>query len=168
MAFDAAGAAGGAAAATRRAAPDVPASAPTGGGPSNVAPAASRGAGPAAANLTAEGAGNGTTTLYRAVSTAEMKDIRDTGIFRAGRGNYEGKLFGLEPDEVLDYATHPGINAEASAIVGATLPSDIVASFDFLDTIDTSIFKSGVISVDRDMMDVLNNSIIGGIFEVSP
>ena len=99
--------------------------------------------------------------LYRAVDANELADIAEH-MFRSGPG-LEAKQFGLQLEEVLDYATNPLGRNSYEAIVRARVPQSALDGADFSRTIDPFHFKSGVITVYGESMEALNQAIQGGI-----
>ncbi|MFD0677378.1 MULTISPECIES: S8 family serine peptidase [unclassified Paenibacillus] len=103
------------------------------------------------------------TTLYRAVSPNEYNDIMKSGIFRAdpsGRG-YDGKQFGMAFDEVLKLSDSPLLK-DTAAIIKVQIPTEIFNKLDHTQ-VDRHILKSGSVTVQPEMLDLFNNSIIGSI-----
>lgn len=75
----------------------------------------------------------------------------------------EAKQFGLNLDEVLDYATDPGGRASYDAIVTARVPRSTLSGAEFSRSIDPWHFKSGVVTVSEQGLPNLNSAVQGGI-----
>ncbi|WP_237763083.1 hypothetical protein [Paenibacillus sp. A3] len=99
--------------------------------------------------------------LFRAVSPAEFDDIMKTGAFRPdplGRG-YDGKQFSRSFDELLNLTDH---FKDTAAIVKVNVPKELLNHLD-LTPVDKHILKSGSVTVQPEMLDLFNNSIVGSI-----
>lgn len=102
-------------------------------------------------------AGPSNVDLFRAVSPAEFNDINATGSFRTAPGAFEAKQFGLNLNETLNFAeTAPDL----AAVVRVTVPQTTFNMFEFSTRIDPSIFPSGVVTVQPELLDLLNSSFI--------
>jgi filamentous hemagglutinin len=99
----------------------------------------------------------GTTTLYRAVSPEEYHSIMSTGQFSFAPGAGEMKQFGFNLNEVMNYAnTAPNY----AAIVQANIPTSLVGTFRVSNSIDPFIFRSGVLTVEKQqLMDLFNSAV---------
>lgn len=100
-----------------------------------------------------------TVDLYRAVSPAEFRDIMATGAFRpAPGGNSLGvKQFGRNFEETLNLANKP-IMSDTATIVRARVPESVARRMD-LTPVDSSILRSGSVSVPANRLDMFNRSI---------
>ena len=98
------------------------------------------------------------TTLYRSVSDAEAEDILTTGRFNLLPGGMESKQFGFDLDETRQFGRWVGQNKIASA----NIPTNMLNQF-YKVGVDTSIFRTGTLTVYGDQLDVLNRAVRGAI-----
>ena len=106
------------------------------------------------------GEGVGTKDIYRAVSPEEYEDIMNTKSFRGrpdGR-SYEAKQFGNDFNEILKLANQ-SIMKDTAAIVKVTVPENIYEQLNHM-PLDVRYLESGAVTVEPDMLDVFNESII--------
>ena len=96
-----------------------------------------------------------TTALYRAVNADELASIKSSGAFSLKAGAMESKQFGLVLQEVKNYANLPLNNGVYTAIVKIRVPNTVLNQFTKTAT-DTFVFKSGVITVAGNQLDLLN------------
>jgi hypothetical protein len=105
-------------------------------------------------------ASNGPTTLYRAVSPEEYHSIMSTGQFSFAPGAGEMKQFGFNLNEVMNYAnTAPNY----AAIVQAEIPTSLLGTFGVSNSIDPFIFRSGVLTVEKEQQLNLFNSVVKNV-----
>jgi RHS repeat-associated protein len=104
-------------------------------------------------------------SMFRAVGPAEFDDIMGTGQFRAAPGgaSLAGKQFGLTLGEVLKFTDH---YRDAAAIVRVDVPQSSFAQFDFSRSIDSFIFKSGVVTVQPGAQQTLLNGTLTAVEHV--
>ena len=96
-----------------------------------------------------------TTALYRAVNADELASIKSSGTFSLKAGAMESKQFGLVLQEVKNYANLPLNKGAYVAIVKIRVPNSVLSQFTKTAT-DTFVFKSGVITVAGNQLDLLN------------
>ena len=96
-----------------------------------------------------------TTALYRAVNADELASIKSSGTFSLKAGAMESKQFGLVLQEVKNYANLPLNRGAYVAIVKIRVPNSVLSQFTKTAT-DTFVFKSGVITVAGNQLDLLN------------
>ena len=96
-----------------------------------------------------------TTALYRAVNADELTSIKSSGTFSLKAGAMESKQFGLVLQEVKNYANLPLNKGAYVAIVKIRVPNSVLSQFTKTAT-DTFVFKSGVITVAGNQLDLLN------------
>ncbi len=101
-------------------------------------------------------ANGGATTLYRAVSPEEYHSIMNTGKFSFGPAGSEMKQFGFNLNETLSYAN---FQPDYAAIIQADVPTALLGNFNVSKTIDPFIFRSGVLTVNRQTSLDLFNSV---------
>jgi hypothetical protein len=85
-----------------------------------------------------------TVDLYRAVGIREYESIMKNKAFLPGTNSLEGRQFAMTLEEALEYAN---IDPNKVAIIKATVDKNVLQYLDFSKTIDTFIFKNGVITV---------------------
>ena len=104
-----------------------------------------------------ENEGEQLTTIYRSVSSAELRDIRSriTDPFRAG-GGFEGKLFGFDRNETIQFA----LLMRDPYVIRVMVATEIFRrSHSISWTIDEHIFKSGVAVVSRENLPIFNTGV---------
>ena len=95
-------------------------------------------------------------SLFRAVGVREFADVAANQAFRAGGNSLEARQFATTFEDALRYAdTDPG----KVAILKTTVPSEVVQQFEFSTSIDPNIFKNGVVTVQPEMLPLLNQNI---------
>ena len=99
-------------------------------------------------------AGRGTTSLFRAVSTAEADDIGRYGFRAAPDGrSYEGKLFATSAEDAASFGRiNYGLDNEPFHLVEARVPNEFADRL-FSGTADRMPFRS----VDPDQLPELNS-----------
>jgi RHS repeat-associated protein len=109
--------------------------------------------------------GEGTVSMFRAVSPEELTDIMQSGQFRStpGGASLGGKQFGLDLGEVLKFSDH---YPDVAAIVKVEVPRSSFAQFDFSKSIDSFIFKSGVVTVQPGGQQTLLNATLTAVEHV--
>lgn len=97
-----------------------------------------------------------TVDLYRAVGVREFNDVMANKVFQGAGNSMSARQFGFTMEEALKFA-----NADPSkvAILKATVPESILPKLDFSKTIDSFIFKNGVITVHPEMQPLFNQSL---------
>ncbi len=85
-----------------------------------------------------------TVELFRAVGIRELDSIIKNKAFLPGANSLEGRQFALRLDEALKFAD---TDLSKVAIIKATVNQNALKSFDFSKTIDPSIFRNGVVTV---------------------
>ena len=100
-----------------------------------------------------------TTALYRAVNADELASIKSSAGFSLKTGAMESKQFGLVLQEVKNYANLPLNNGVYSAIVKIRVPNSVLNQFAKTAT-DAFVFKSGVITVAGNQLDLLNSVLL--------
>ena len=98
------------------------------------------------------------TTIYRSVSCAEAEDILTTGRFNLPVGGMESKQFGFDLVETQQFGKWAG----QDQIVSASIPTKMLDQF-YTGGVDTSIFRSGTLTVYGDQLDVFNQAVKGTI-----
>ena len=98
-----------------------------------------------------------TVDLYRAIGIREYQSIIENKAFVSGANSLEGRQFAFSESEALKYAD---TDFSKVVIVKATIPKDILNSFDFSKNIDPNIFKNGVITVQPESNTLFNQSLI--------
>jgi RHS repeat-associated protein len=98
-----------------------------------------------------------TVDVFRAVGVREFEDVAANQAFRAGGNSLEARQFALTLEDALAYA-----NTDLSkvAILKATLPASLLSAFEFSRDIDVMIFRSGVITVQPELLPLLNDAIL--------
>ena len=103
-----------------------------------------------------------TTKVYRSVSNAEAQDIKATGQFNLAPGGMESKQFGFDLAETRQFANMMGQNT----IVSAKVPTNMLNQF-YTGGVDTSIFRSGTLTVYGDQLAAFNQAV-GGTIKFMP
>ena len=103
-----------------------------------------------------------TTKVYRSVSNAEARDIKATGRFNLAPGGMESKQFGFNLAETRRFGNMMGQNA----IVSAKLPTNMLSQF-YTGGVDTSIFRSGTLTVYGNQLAAFNQAV-GGTIKFMP
>ncbi|MBR5579479.1 MAG: hypothetical protein IKW28_10860, partial [Lachnospiraceae bacterium] len=85
-------------------------------------------------------------------------DVMDTGSFRGVPGTLAAKEFGNNFDETLRWAGHK-INTDKVAIIKVTIPENIYNKLNHME-LDLHEFPSGTVTVEPEMLDIFNSSII--------
>ena len=98
------------------------------------------------------------TTLYRSISNAEADDILSTGRFNLPAGGMESKQFCFDLEEARQFGKWAG----QDQIVSASIPTNMLDQF-YTGGVDTSIFRSGTLTVYGDQLDVFNEAVRGTI-----
>lgn len=98
------------------------------------------------------------TKLYRSVSDAEAQDIKTTGKFNLAPGGMESKQFGFSLPETRQFGKMVGQNT----IVRVKIPTNMLNQF-YTGGVDTSIFRSGTLTVYGDQLNTFNQAISGTI-----
>ena len=99
-----------------------------------------------------------TTKVYRSVSNAEAQNIKVTGQLNLAPGGMESKQFGFDLAETRQFGNMIGQNT----IVGAKVPTNMLNRF-YTGGVDTSIFRSGTLTVYGDQLAAFNQAIGGTI-----
>ena len=97
-----------------------------------------------------------TVDIYRAVGVREFEDVMANQAFRAGTNSMEARQFALTLEDALAYAE---TDLSKVAILKATIPEAVLEMFEFSRNIDVMIFKSGVVTVQPELLELLNSSI---------
>ncbi len=107
-----------------------------------------------------EGGSQASKDLYRAVGPEEFDDIFATNSFRQNpNGNsYAAKQFGVDFDETLNLANQP-IMKDTAAIVKVTVPESVYKQLNLME-LDRYFLKSGSATVEPEMLDMFNKSIL--------
>jgi len=103
-----------------------------------------------------------TVDLFRAIGPDEYDDIMTQGIFRPSPRGYSGKQFGRDFDEVLKISDHL---KDIAAIVKVNVLKNIMNIFD-LTPVDRIILRKGSVTVQPEMLDILNRFKVGLIEHV--
>lgn len=82
----------------------------------------------------------------------------DNGKFRGVQGTLAAKEFGNNFDETLDWAGHR-INIDKVAIMKVTIPENVYNKLNHME-LDLHEFPSGTVTVEPEMLDIFNESII--------
>lgn len=98
------------------------------------------------------------TKVYRSVNLAESQDIKATGRFNLLSGGMESKQFGFNLAETKQFGKMVGQNI----IVSAKLPTNALGLF-YTGGVDTSIFRSGTLTVYDNQLNFFNELIKGTI-----
>lgn len=99
-----------------------------------------------------------TTTVYRSVSSAEAQDIKNTGQFNIAPGGMECKQFGFNLSETRQFGNMIG----QDTIVSARVPSSMLSQL-YTGGVDTSIFRSGTLTIYWDQLGAFNQAVSGTI-----
>ncbi|MFR8011650.1 MAG: RHS repeat-associated core domain-containing protein [Clostridia bacterium] len=99
-----------------------------------------------------------TTKVYRSVSNAEVQDIKATRQFNLAPGGMESKQFGFDLAETRQFGNMMGQNT----IVSAKVPTNMLNQF-YTGGVDTSIFRSGTLTVYGDQLAAFNQAVGGTI-----
>ena len=99
-----------------------------------------------------------TTTVYRSVSSAEAQDIKNTGQFNIAPGGMESKQFGFNLSETRQFGNMIG----QDTIVSARVPSSMLSQL-YTGGVDTSIFRSGTLTIYWDQLGAFNQAVSGTI-----
>lgn len=99
-----------------------------------------------------------TTNVYRSVSNTEAQDIKATGQFNLAPGGMESKQFGFDLAETRQFGNMMGQNM----IVSAKVPTNMLNQF-YTGGVDTSIFRSGTLTVYGDQLATFNQAVSGTI-----
>ena len=87
----------------------------------------------------------------------EYLDIVKKQKFDLSIHSLEGKQFGLTSSEVFRFTD---FDISKVGVFKVTIPKKILEKFHYSNTIDTAIFKSGVITVPKTEMETLNKNIL--------
>lgn len=98
------------------------------------------------------------TKVYRSVGNAESQNIRNTGRFNLAPGGMESKQFGFNLSETRQFGNVMGQNT----IVSANVPNSMLSQL-YTGGVDTSIFRSGTLTVYGDQFDAFNQAVSGTI-----
>ena len=99
-----------------------------------------------------------TTKVYRSVSNAEAQDIKSTGQFNLSPVGMESKQFGFNLAETRQFGNMVG----QDIIVSAKVPTSMLNQF-YTGGVDTSIFRSGTLTVYGDQLWMFNQAVSGTI-----
>ena len=97
--------------------------------------------------------------LYRAVGYSEFCNIINTKIFSLRPNGLEAKYFGMNFNETLDFANKV-FNVHVVAIIEAIVDAKTVNEIGDFTMVDTTVFKSGTVEIDKVCLEQFNNSII--------
>ena len=111
-----------------------------------------------AGNVVASAVAQATTTLYRSVGSNEALDIANTGKFRTTNASMSCKQFGFNIDEVAQFGQKVG----NTQIVSVKIPTSSLDMF-YRGTVDTSIFRSGTLTVYKELLELFNELVKGTI-----
>ena len=100
------------------------------------------------------------TKLYRSVSEAETQDIKNTGKFNVSPIGMYGKQFGFDLEETRRFGNKVG----QKIIVSAEIPTSMLNRFYILG-VDTSIFRSGTLTVYVEQLEMFNR-LVGGTIRI--
>ena len=96
------------------------------------------------------------TTLYRSISSAEAISIESKGSFSLAEGGMEIKQFTFSYKGAVEF----GSNYRQNIVASASVPTKNIIDYTSK-TIDSHIFRSGVVSVPREFLDDFNGTISG-------
>ena len=96
--------------------------------------------------------------LYRSISDSEALDIAMTGGFSTSGNTMACKQFGLNYDEVKLF----GKKFNQSFFANVEIPKNIFDQL-YLKGVDTTLFRSGTVTVYEELLDEFNKAIIGAI-----
>lgn len=99
-----------------------------------------------------------TTTVYRSVSSAEARDIKNTGQFNLVPGGMECKQFGFSLSETRQFGNMMGQNI----IVSARVPDSMISHL-YTGVVDPSIFRADTLTVYGDQLKAFNQAVSGTI-----
>jgi len=102
---------------------------------------------------------NKITKLYRAVGYNEFSKIINTSTFSLRPNGLEAKYFGMDFDETLDFSNKV-FNIHVVAIVEVMIEEQIINEIGDFTMVDTTVFKSGTVEIDKINLDKFNDSII--------
>ncbi|MDE6761314.1 MAG: hypothetical protein K2J90_11640 [Lachnospiraceae bacterium] len=105
-----------------------------------------------------EGNSSSTVDMYRAVGVDEYEDIMSNGKLRGTTGTLAAKQFGNDFDETLNWAGK-SINNDKVAIIKVTIPKELYNRLNHME-LDSWEFPSGTVTVEPEMLEEFNNSII--------
>ena len=77
--------------------------------------------------------------------------------FTLAEGGFEGKQFGLNAEETLKFANW---DLSAVAVLEVQLPKSILDSIGDFTSVDRFIFKSGTVTITKDVLDIFNDAIM--------
>jgi len=97
--------------------------------------------------------------LYRAVGYIEFSKIISSKKFSLRTNGLEAKYFGMNFKETLDFANKV-FNIHVVAIIETTIKEKIVKEIGDFTMVDTTVFKSGTVEIDKFNLDRFNDSII--------
>jgi len=97
--------------------------------------------------------------LYRAVGYIEFCNIISTKKFSLRVNGLEAKYFGMNFDETLDFANKV-FNIHVVAIIETTIDEQLIKEIGDFTMVDTTVFKSGTVEIDKLSLDRFNDSII--------
>jgi len=97
--------------------------------------------------------------LFRAVGYAEFTKIIETRKFSLRPNGLEAKYFGMSFNETLDFANKV-FNVHVAAIVEVIADEKTVRAIGDFTMVDTTVFKSGTVEIDKENLEMFNNSII--------
>ena len=99
-----------------------------------------------------------TTTVYRSVSESEAKDIKSSGKFNISATGMDAKQFGFSLEETRQFGNRFG----QSAIVSVEVPNKMLSQLCTIG-VDTTIFRSGTLTVSIQQLDMFNQAVCGTI-----
>jgi hypothetical protein len=100
---------------------------------------------------------NNIIALYRVVGVREYASINENKAFYPGENSLEGRQFAFTEKEVLEYAA---TDSSKIAVAKAIIPKSIIGKLELSHNIDTNIFINGVVTVQPEMSDLFNGSVI--------
>jgi len=97
--------------------------------------------------------------LYRAVGYAEFCNLISTKKFSLRPNGLEAKYFGMNFTETLDFANRV-FNIHVVAIIEVIANKQTIKEIGDFTRVDTTVFKSGTLEIDKVHLNRFNNSII--------
>ena len=97
--------------------------------------------------------------LFRAIGYSEYLSIIDTKEFSLRPNGLEAKYFGMNFEETLDFANKV-FNIHVVAIVETIINEYILKEIGDFTLVDTTVFKSGTVEIDKIHLNKFNDSII--------
>lgn len=112
---------------------------------------------PISGKASAEVLEEGVTSIFRAVSKAEIDDIASSGLIRSGKNTMEVKLFAQNIDDAITQGNKTG--AEFN-VIQVDVPNSVFNKLQKYD-LDAQVMKDLSIGIEIDQFEMFNNSVRG-------